>query len=372
MLESAPAAHKQTAATTSPPSEGTRPPRYVFLDFLRAVSAHLIVWHHLVYYGPLSDVAEPLWPGMDGFFHDYGRNAVQVFLVLGGFVTALSLGKRSGLTATDAGQAVLRRYLRIGGPYLCLLVIAVGANWLADQWMDHESISALPTLASFLAHTVFLHDILGYEPLSAGIWYLAVDFQIFLLVVGAAWLTHRLAAGRKIDPVVMMQCLIWPAAMASLFWFNRRPEWEPWWLFFFGSYACGLLTAWSYAGRLPGWVCWCYYGLMVCALVQEFRPRLMTALATGVVIHVVGRAGWLSAWPTSRVIAFTGASSYSLFLIHFPVCLVVNAFLSQYVLDSPALCLAGLVLAYLLSVLASIAFYISVERAFQSGRAVAG
>jgi peptidoglycan/LPS O-acetylase OafA/YrhL len=107
---------------------------------------------------------------------------------------------------------------------------------------------------------------------------------------------------------------------------------------------------------------------MIAAMYVDFRPRLVVTLATGLAIYAAGWTGWIATCPTNRVIAFAGASSYSLFLIHFPVCLVVNAFLSQFVLHSPALCLMGMLTGYVLSILASIAFYFGVERAFQRER----
>ena len=49
--------------------------------------------------------------------------------------------------------------------------------------MDHESISATPSVTQLMVHAVFLQDVLDYEPLTAGIWYLAIDFQLGLLVL---------------------------------------------------------------------------------------------------------------------------------------------------------------------------------------------
>lgn len=62
--------------------------------------------------------------------------------------------------------------------------------------------------------------------------------------------------------------------------------------------------------------------------------------------------------------------SYSLFLIHFPVCLVVNAILSNYVLHSPWLCLTGMFAAYGLSLVAAVAFYYGVDRRFHGNPAI--
>lgn len=154
------------------PSPGER---QRFLDLLRAVAAQLIVWHHLAFYGPLSDRAWPLPPRLFSWLHAHGRMAVQIFLVVGGFVAAQHLGRLGHVRWRDVGLEISRRYRRVGGPCLVVLAFAVCANALADHWIEHRSISAPPTVAQVLAHLACAQDVLGFEALSAGLWYLSVD-----------------------------------------------------------------------------------------------------------------------------------------------------------------------------------------------------
>ncbi len=338
--------------------------RLALLDAMRVVAANLIVWHHLAYYGPVSDVAYPLVPGLMDFLYEHGRNAVQVFFVMGGFVAAASLGKREILYVKDAAGILWRRYVRIAGPYLVVLVIAVAANSVADRWMDHKSISAFPTLPEFLAHTVLLHKVLGYDSLTAGIWYLAIDFQLTILMLLLVLVSQQLSQWTSASPVVVLPLLVFLLAAGSLFGFNRDKGWDNLAVYYFGSYALGLVTSWALTGRLPAWSFWIYVTLMVLALIVEWRMRLAVGLATGLVIFGAGQTGWLFQWTSGRWLALGGQWSYSLFLIHFPVCLVVNAWLSHYVLESPVLSLAGMFAAYGLSLLAAVAFYYGVERRF--------
>lgn len=351
---------------TSPPREAATE-RLPLLDLLRVLAAHLIVWHHLAFYGPVSTVAYEWLPGPIWALSEWGRCAVQVFFVVGGFVMARSLSHRGWISLPAASSLVAKRYRRIAGPYAVLLVIAIAANAIADGLMDHSSISAAPTLPQFLAHVVLLHDVLGYEPLTAGIWYLAVDFQLGLLLLGLTMLAQRTSG----DPIVgrpawsVLALLLAPLAAASLFWINGNPEWEEWGLYFLGSYALGVLTEGVLSRRLPqGWW-WAYAGLIGLALVVEWRLRLAVSLATGIVILLGGLTGVLSTWPRSRLVERAANMSYSLFLIHFPVCLVVNAALSHVVLNSPILSAVGMGIAYGLSVAASIGFYRHVEQAFR-------
>jgi peptidoglycan/LPS O-acetylase OafA/YrhL len=85
------------------------PSRLAFVDLLRALAASTIVWHHLAFYGPLSDVAHPLAPGLLDWLDSYGRMAVQVFLVLGGFMMGRSLDLARPLSIPALARPLGRR-----------------------------------------------------------------------------------------------------------------------------------------------------------------------------------------------------------------------------------------------------------------------
>ena len=65
--------------------------RAPWIDTLKGAACIAIVWHHLAFYGPMSDVALPLAPNLIAWLYDHARLAVQVFLVLGGYLAASSL-----------------------------------------------------------------------------------------------------------------------------------------------------------------------------------------------------------------------------------------------------------------------------------------
>ena len=98
-------------------------------DGLKAAAAQLIVLHHLAFYGPMADRAWPLAPALWSFLADQGRYAVQVFLVVGGLLTARSLAPegslRPDLTNLHAiGRAILQRYLRLAMPAAAAVLLA--------------------------------------------------------------------------------------------------------------------------------------------------------------------------------------------------------------------------------------------------------
>ena len=89
-----------TAATAVHADPENRP-QFGLINVLKAGAAQLIVLHHLAFYGPMSDHVQPMWPALIDWLGDSARIAVQVFLVIGGFLAAKSLapGGLPGLNA---------------------------------------------------------------------------------------------------------------------------------------------------------------------------------------------------------------------------------------------------------------------------------
>jgi peptidoglycan/LPS O-acetylase OafA/YrhL len=363
-----------TIASGSLPASAPVP----IIHLLRAVGSHLIVWHHLAFYGPVSDVAYTVSPAVFDWLVDYARMAVQVFFVLGGFVTARKLSRPLRWTARSLAWEVVARYRRIGVPYLAALVVAVVANEVARRAMDHESISARPSVTQLAAHAFFLQDVLDYEPLTAGIWYLAIDFQLGLLVLLVLAACQWLRGANTRDPEAgfrAAQWVLWPLAAASLWWLNRDKQFDTSAPYYFGSYFVGMVVAWTLTGRLPKQALWAYAGMVGAAVVLDWRPRLVVALATGLAVFFAEatrekRGAWANwAWSWAQ---YWGDRSYSLFLVHFPLCLVVTAWTAEYVIDRPRAALGVLFLEYALSLIAAVAFYQLIEqkvpRALSAGR----
>jgi peptidoglycan/LPS O-acetylase OafA/YrhL len=175
-----------------------------------------------------------------------------------------------------------------------------------------------------LAHVFLLHGLLGHDSLIAGAWYIAIDFQLFALMVAVLWLSGRLGAPhsriRYVTPT-----LVAILAMASLFYFNRDAAWDNWAIYFFGSYAMGACAYWaSRKQHSPGWLL--VIGLVVGgALLMDFRLRIAVALAVALTLGLARRSGLFEKLPPSRSVAYLGQISYSMFLMHFAVCLLANA-----------------------------------------------
>ncbi|WP_229427985.1 acyltransferase family protein [Pseudoduganella dura] len=334
---------------------------------LKAVAAQLIVLHHLAFYGPMADHARVLLPDTIDWLGDTARIAVQVFLVIGGFLAAKSLspGGHAGLAAPRA--AIWRRYVKLAPPFVAATLLAALATAWAAAWMTHDSISAPATFAQLCAHAVLLHGVLGYESLSAGAWYVAIDFQLYAALALMLWLAGR-AAGPSPTPRVvsyLVPCAVAAGIALSLLYFNLDAGWDDWAPYFFGSYGLGAMAWWAGDRDRKGGSVALLVALAVvpvlAALVVEFRDRIALALAVACALFLFGRARTEARGPGASVAGYLGRISYAVFLVHFPVCLVINAAFTRYAPAEPHWQLPGMLLAWATSVAAGAMFHRWVE-----------
>ena len=337
--------------------------RTPLIDMIKGMACATIVWHHLAFYGPMSDIAHPLAPALMAWLYDYGRMAVQVFLVLGGYLAAASLAPQGVARFDHAGTAIAKRFVRLVVPYAVALMLAVVVSALVRPGMEHHSVPDQPTLSQLLANALLLQDIMGEDALSAGVWYVAIDFQLFALTVlmlagvralPARWVQHHAAA--------LSQGLVLLMAGASLWVFNRMAGLDMWALYFFGAYGLGMLAYWATrAPRAQAWM-----GIMVLlaggALAVDFRARIAVAAVTALCLVVAMRSARMRGFSGVSPLVKLGQMSYSVFLVHFAVCLVVNAVVSHLWPASPVLNAMGMLLAFVLSLAVGRLLYLRVER----------
>jgi len=328
-------------------------------DLLKAIACNLIVLHHLAFYGPMADVARPLAPEVFEWLESHARIAVHAFLVMGGFLAARSLSAQRTAVRTPVG-AVLRRFVKLVPPFMAAMLLAVVASALAAQWMTHESISSMPSLAQVLAHAFLLHGVLGYESLSAGAWYVAIDFQLFALMTLLLYLTARPGLPAWLAPLAVAGC-----TAASLLCFNLDSSWDNWAPYFFGSYGLGALAWWACERTRTPLQLALLAGVILLlgglALDLEFRSRIALALGTALLLVAACKGMVRIPGQDSRLVAFIGRISYSVFLIHFPVSLVVNAAFTRFASALPEVQAVGVLAAWLASIAAGAAFHRWVE-----------
>ena len=355
--------------------------RQLPIDALKVIASQLIVLHHLSAYGPVADTLSQTAPVLMGWLYDYARMAVQVFLVVGGYLAATSLAPGNPLKLALKNppsplQAVLKRYRRLVLPCLAALVLAVASAALARHWMDEAFIPSAPTWAQSMAHVFLLQGLLDKEALTAGVWYVAIDFQLFVLMTLLMWLgqrQHRTThAGHALGPGLAQTFvlgLVLSLMLASLFFFNRDPDWDNWAIYFFGAYGMGSAAFWAGGSRRPA----LYLGLLAItgglALLLEFRERIALALGVALILGLWHWGRSTTAWrhatrlkaialPTfaPRLLHQLGQSSYALFLVHFPVLMMGNALFVKLGLIGPVAAAFTLLACWVASVALAQAF----------------
>jgi peptidoglycan/LPS O-acetylase OafA/YrhL len=334
------------------------------INLLKAGAAQLIVLHHLAFYGPMADVARPLMPSMIDWLDHNGRIAVQAFLVISGFLVAKSLSPAGIPGIGNPVATILRRYIKLAPPFIVAMFLAIGASALARTWMIHDSISAPPNMWQLAAHVLLLHGVLGYESLSAGAWYVAIDFQLYALFTCLLWLCGHIASGRRMT--WLMPLVVTLGMSISLLYFNRDAEFDVWAPYFFGSYGLGIMAWWASDPRRPFVATFALLLMMivptVLSLELDFRIRIAVASVVACFLFLFGRTR-LSTYASSgwAVVNYLGKISYSIFLVHFPVCLIVNAAFTRFVPNDAYLQGVGVLYAWAASVAAGAVFFHWVE-----------
>ncbi len=272
------------------------------------MAAQFIVWHHFSAYGPMADTMTLAWPQLMEWLYRYARLAVQVFLVVGGYLAAQSVMSKP---ITHPVVHIIKRYLRLVPFYVLALAlisvaVAVSRDTIHASWLPSE-----PTVWQFLAHSLLMHDILGFEALSSGAWYVAIDFQLYALLIVLCHALHT-EKHQRVSVIVALLCI------ASMWQFNRVDELDMWAVYFFGAYGLGVLAAWAKRSAFEAKVFWLTALFAIGALWLEYRTRLSLALLTAVwlVIKPKGMVHWT---PMKRVVHRLSNSAYVLFLTHFGV-----------------------------------------------------
>jgi peptidoglycan/LPS O-acetylase OafA/YrhL len=337
--------------------------RLGLLNLLKVGAAQLIVLHHLAFYGPMADYAHPAFPDLIDWLSLHARIAVQVFLVVGGFLAAKSLAP-SGYARSrhHSLSAIWRRYAKLAPPFLAATLLTAAASAWAGLWMNHDSISAQPTIAQLAAHALLMHGILGAESIAAGAWYVAIDFQLYAVFAVLLWLCAR--RGARNTQTWLMPLAVLAGVGASLFYFNRDAGWDNWAPYFFGSYGLGILAWWASDPACPPAKAALLRNAILAsglaALMIDFRSRIAVSLFLAYGLSFIGQVR-LGCLERSAVLRYLATISYAQFLIHFPVSLMVNAAFVRFLPPEPLVQALGMLTAWMASVAAAAAFHRWIE-----------
>ena len=300
---------------------------FLLIDFFKAFAAFIIILHHLSSYGQIAEDARKLLPGLMTYLFEYGRFAVQIFLVMGGYLAAQSLTRTGEMKNPRAvPKLLLNRYLRLFAPYLVALMVTLACAWAARFWVQDEFVGKSETLGQFIAHLFFMQGIFGFDSISAGVWYVAIDWQLYALI----------AIMLSVFP--NLRAFIWASMIliiASLLYFNRLGSYENYFIYFIGAYGLGVLAqlAKNYpdqaVNRIARIVITVIGVMILVASFQDFWLRNILAYGTAITLIFWGDYAYknqkhFKAHKAVNVILWGSRRSYCAFLIHFSFILLAN------------------------------------------------
>ena len=331
--------------------------QYLFVDFLKTIAVQIIIFHHLCNYGIISLKVHELFPHLIDFVGLHGRYAVQIFLVIGGYLTAKSLPQT--LDKFGLWKTVINRYLRLAPTYIVAIVITILCAMIARAIHYEDYIGESETIAQLLAHFFFLQNILQFESISVGVWYVAIDWQLYIFT---ACLLFFMRSFKKV-------LFILPIVIAfSLLYFSQYPLFEDYFIYFIGAYGLGIIAFLAedtshHETRQPARILLLLFILLILSdTFFELRIKNVIEIFLAVLLTLYGKRAYNSKnlkW--SKICIWFSQRSYSAFLIHFSLLLLGNSIYYLFQWKSSITALLMMLLIWLFSWIGAHILYNLVE-----------
>jgi peptidoglycan/LPS O-acetylase OafA/YrhL len=302
--------------------------RVAGLDGIRGLAALFVVLHHsfLRSFAGYPRNTGPVWAG----FLVYGRFAVVVFIVLSGFSLAVSPA-RNDWELGGVARFAQRRAWRILPPYWAALVFSLLVAWLI--WPQPGT--GIPNGTSVAVNALLLQDVIDAPSPNRAFWSIAIEAQLYFVFPLLLLFIRRVSAIAMLITVTTVVAIAGAIAprVAVFDLMRLEPDFAA--LFAFGIVAAGIVTASQRYQSLP----WHWFafaaGAPVLAVIAA-NGSVWTAtnffwidLALGPAIAFLltavatGRPSSLVRVLDTRPLRRLGSFSYSLYLTHAPVVVVV-------------------------------------------------
>jgi peptidoglycan/LPS O-acetylase OafA/YrhL len=314
------------------PQSTTKPERLSGLDGIRGLAALYVVFNHIferAFPGYLADHA-PWWAG----WFIYGRFAVVVFIVLSGFSLALSPA-RHGWRLESVSRFAGRRARRILPAYLAALAFSLAIAWL----LVPQPGEGVPTGKSVAVDGLLVQNLVRAPSPNRAFWSMAIEAQLYVAFPLLLLLVRRFGRLGMVACVTLLVATVGILAphVARLHTFVIQSPPDLAALFALGIMAAGVVGVRKARGGWP----WPWLALAAAAPVLvaislqgsrwTLAPRhlLWVDLALGPAVACLllaasaGRPRPFVRLLDSGPIRSLGLSSYSLYLVHEPIVVVV-------------------------------------------------
>ncbi|HEX3329798.1 MAG TPA: acyltransferase [Gaiellales bacterium] len=304
--------------------------RIAGLDGVRGLAALYVVVNHIflrAFPGYPADTA-PFWAA----WFIYGRFAVVVFIVLSGLSLTLAPA-RHGWRLDAVSKFARRRAWRILPPYWAALAFSLLVAWLIVPPPGEGA----PDVGSVLVNGLLVQNLVAAPTPNRAFWSIAVEAQLYLLFPLLLVLVRRrgaIAMLAAVTAVIAVVGIVGPhVAAIGTFVIQSAPDLAA--LFAVGIVAGGIVVASERRRSWPwAWIALAAATPVLATIAWEGSVwtldrlywvdlALGPAIACLLAALVTGRPKPLLRALDSRPIRSLGLSSYSLYLVHGPIVVVV-------------------------------------------------
>jgi len=382
------------------PRDGDRTPsRVAYLDGIRGLAALYVALHHAALMVPSSGLSGP---GLVvRFLLRHGHSAVAVFIVLSGYCLMLPrVREPAPHRSLDLGRYFVRRGRRILPGYLAALLGSLALiAWLPELGRVSRSPwdRALPATGAgvVVSHLLLIHNLheTWFYKIDPPLWSVATEWQIYWLFPGLVVIWRRFGRAAVVASGFALGFGV--AVLASPLRNPALRELCPW---FIGLFTLGMVAALtahrdrgvservprSRRSQVAATVLLVLFALLLAgfAISSTDDPRFMMAdpfvgvVTAGLLVRWARRSApgetrprppllrWLE-WPW---VLRLGTFSYSLYLIHYPLLALGNAWLRRWPLGQEVRFWALILGGSPVILQAASLFHRVFERPFQSVR----
>jgi peptidoglycan/LPS O-acetylase OafA/YrhL len=300
------------------------------LDGIRGLAAVFVVVNHVflrAFPGYPVDHA-PFWAA----WFIYGRFAVVVFIVLSGFSLALSPARR-GWRLDGMTRFARRRARRILPAYWAALAFSLAVAWLIVPQPGH----GVPNAKSVVVNGLLVQNLVSAHSPNAAFWSMAVEAQLYIALPLLLLIVRRWGAVAMLATVMLVVSavgIVGPhTSHLDTFVIQSAPDLAA--LFALGVLTAGIVStrstrrSWPWpwlalAAALPVLAAIWWAG-SVWTLDHVFWVDLALGPAIACVLAglATGRPAALLRLLDARPMRSLGASSYSIYLTHAPIVVIV-------------------------------------------------